>query len=201
MDKKAEIYRCAKELFSAKGFKATNVSEITKMAGIATGTFYLYYPSKEELFMEIYLEENVKLKQASLALIDPDGEPLEVIQNLMIKNQESMRSNPILREWYNKDVFNKIEESYNRAHGLDHMDFVYSVFLELIEKWQAEGKFRQDIDSRMIMAIFTAMITIDSHKDEIGFQYFPEIQDYLTEFIMAGLTDFSKVGAQGNDEN
>lgn len=38
-DKKALIYDCAKELFSAKGFKDTNISEITKRAGMAVGTF------------------------------------------------------------------------------------------------------------------------------------------------------------------
>ena len=62
VDKKAKILDCGKELFSTQGFKDTSVADITKKAGIATGTFYLYYPSKDELFMEIYLEENEKLK-------------------------------------------------------------------------------------------------------------------------------------------
>ncbi len=58
IDKKADILKCGRELFRSKGFKDTNVAEITEMAGIATGTFYNYYPSKDKLFMEIYLEEN-----------------------------------------------------------------------------------------------------------------------------------------------
>ena len=36
-DKKEIIFNCAKELFITKGFKDTNVSDITKMAGIAVG--------------------------------------------------------------------------------------------------------------------------------------------------------------------
>ncbi|WP_242832622.1 TetR/AcrR family transcriptional regulator [Clostridium saccharoperbutylacetonicum] len=39
------------------------MSDITKKAGIGVGTFYNYYSSKEKLFMEIFLEENVKLKK------------------------------------------------------------------------------------------------------------------------------------------
>lgn len=62
-DKKTKIYDCGKEIFSNKGFKDTNVSDITKKAGIAIGTFYNYYPSKEKLFMDIFLEENAKLKK------------------------------------------------------------------------------------------------------------------------------------------
>ena len=46
-DKKAEIFRCGKALFEEKGFKDTNVAEIMRRAGYATGSFYRYYPSKD----------------------------------------------------------------------------------------------------------------------------------------------------------
>jgi AcrR family transcriptional regulator len=188
IDKKAEILRCGKELFSSKGFKDTNVAEITKLAGIATGTFYLYYSSKEKLFMEIFLEENVKLKRAILEVVNPNGNPLNVIQELMQRNMEGITTNPILKEWYNKDVFAKIEEKYREENGLDHVDFMYHSYVEIVKKWQVDGKLREDIDSEMIMALFGAVIIIDAHKEEIGLRYFPKIQDYLIEFIMNGLT-------------
>ena len=187
-DKKAIIYQCAKELFSAKGFKDTNVTDVTEMAGIAAGTFYLYYPSKEHLFMEIYLDENDKLKHAIMENVDTEGEPLQVIQQLMQQNMAGMAANPILREWYNKDIFRKIEEKYREKSGLERVDFLYASFLEIIRKWQAQGKMRADIAAEMIMALFSAVIVMDLHKDEIGFQYFPQIQMHLTDFIMHGLT-------------
>jgi AcrR family transcriptional regulator len=187
-DKKAIIYQCAKELFSAKGFKDTNVTDVTEMAGIAAGTFYLYYPSKEHLFMDIYLDENDKLKHAIMENVDTEGEPLQVIQQLMQQNMAGMAANPILREWYNKDVFRKIEEKYREKSGLERVDFLYASFLEIIRKWQVQGKMRADIAAEMIMALFSAVIVIDLHKDEIGFQYFPQIQMHLTDFIMQGLT-------------
>jgi len=192
-DKKAEILKCARALFSANGFKDTNVSDITKMAGIAAGTFYLYYPSKDKLFMNLFLEENVKLKRSILEAVDPNGDPFSVIQELMRRNMEGMAANPILKEWYNKDVFAKIEEKYREENGLEHVDFMYQSYIEIVKKWQAEGKLRADIDSEMIMAIFTSIITIDTHKDEIGLQYFPKIQEYLMEFIMNGLAPGSKL--------
>ncbi len=43
-DKKAEILRCGKILFTEQGFKKTNVSQITEMAGMATGTFLSLLP-------------------------------------------------------------------------------------------------------------------------------------------------------------
>jgi len=30
---------------------------------------------------------------------------------------------------------------------------------------------------------------IDTHKEEIGLQYFPQLQEYLTEFVLRGLTE------------
>ena len=186
-DKKAEILRCAKILFSEQGFKKTNVSQITEMAGMATGTFYLYSPSKESLFMEIYLEENEKLKRGIMESVDTDGEPLQVIQELMRRNMEGMAANPILREWYNKDVFSKVEQKFMEQNGLEQVDFMYASFFEIIKKWQAEGKIRNDMDADMIMALFNAAIVIDVHKEEIGVQYFPEIQGHLVKFIIDGL--------------
>ncbi|MDI9594669.1 MAG: TetR/AcrR family transcriptional regulator, partial [Atribacterota bacterium] len=56
-----------------------------------------------------------------------------------------------------------------------------------VKKWQNERKMRNDIDAEMIMAIFTALINIDTHKEEIGLQYFPQVLEYLTKFIMEGL--------------
>lgn len=187
-DKKAEIFRCGKEIFSAKGFKSTNVTDITKKAGIAAGTFYNYYASKEKLFMEIFLAENAKLKEELLASIDLNGEPIDITKQMMYLNLKGISENPILREWYNREVFSKIEQHYREENGIEQVNFIYDFFLEVVIKWQEEGKMRRDISAEMIMAIFGALINIDLHKDEIGLQYFPKVMEYMAEFVMKGLT-------------
>ncbi len=40
----------AEEIFGTKGFYQTSVSDITQKAGVAQGTFYLYFPSKNDIF-------------------------------------------------------------------------------------------------------------------------------------------------------
>jgi AcrR family transcriptional regulator len=186
-DTKSILFNCGKELFSRNGFKDTNVSDITKTSGIGTGTFYNYYSSKEVLFMEIYLEENEKLKKKIMRSVNMDQDPGSVVKELMLLNLKGMKSNPILKEWYNKEVSLKIENYFREQKGLNGLDFMYQDFFEIIKKWQEEGKIRNDIDSTMIMAIFTSIITIEIHKEEIGLQYFPEILDHLTDFTMKGL--------------
>ena len=78
------------------------------MVGIAVDTFYNYYSSKENLFLDIYQGENVMLKQSI------------------------MNSNPILWEWYNRDVFSKIEQQYREENGVVKYDFEYNSFAEVI---------------------------------------------------------------------
>ena len=191
-DKKADILNCGKKLFASKGFKDTNVTDITKMAGIAAGTFYIYYPSKDKLFMEIFLGENVKLKKNIIESINLKNDPADVMKEMMLKNQKGMNSNPILREWYNREVFSRIEQNYRMENGLEYVDFLYDSFIKIVNKWQTEGKIRNDIDAEMIMAIFIALINIDTHKEEVGIQYFPQVLEYLVEFTMKGLMDNSK---------
>ncbi len=191
-DKKADIIECGRKLFSSKGFKDTNVAEITKMAGMATGTFYNYYSSKDTLFMDIYLEENEKLKKNIMASLDLEANPINIMREMMYLNFEGMSSNPILKEWYNKDVFNKIEQSYREQNGIDHVDFLYDSFIEIVKKWQNEGKIRNDINAEMIMAIFGTLVNVDTHKEEIGLKYFPQVLEYLAEFTMKGLMDCFK---------
>ena len=193
-DKRTELYRCAKELFSKKGFKDTNVADITKAAGFGVGTFYNYYSSKEKLFMEIYMEENNHLSKDLLASIDLSQEPITLIKQLLILNMEKMLANPILCQWYNRDVSGRIEKLFREETGSEANNFLYQTFYVLVQKWQAEGKMRSDIDSEMIMAIFGAIIKIGFYKEEIGLKYFPQLQDYLTEFVLKGLTDCRGAG-------
>ncbi len=187
-DKKTRLLASGRELFAGKGFKDTNVADITAAAGVSVGTFYNYYPSKEKLFMEIFLEENAKLKKRLLKKIDLGEEPLDLIRKLVAFNLAGMRANPILRQWYNPDVFARIERLFREENGIGAVGFLYETFLELVKRWQGEGKMRSDIDPEMIMAIFAAIINLDAHKEEIGLEYFPPLLDHLTEFVMKGLT-------------
>ena len=190
-DKKQQLYQSAKAIFSERGFKDTNISAITKVASMAVGTFYLYYSSKEQLFMEIFKDENTRLKHELLDKLDLNESPKAIVLRMLKINQEGIQTNPILREWYTSDEFRKIEQAYREAHAIDSLNFLYDTFLSLVEHWQAEGKMRSDIDSKMIMKVFEAVINVDTHKDELGMEYFPGLLDIMTDLILKGLTECS----------
>ncbi|HOH88878.1 MAG TPA: TetR/AcrR family transcriptional regulator, partial [Bacillota bacterium] len=192
-DKKADIFNAGRELFCSKGFKDTNVSEIAKLAGIGVGTFYNYYSSKEELFLEVFLKENEDLKKRLYESVDLNDDPVTFVTKFLTKNITEMNSNLILKEWYNKEFFSKLEQYFYEQDGLSSIDeLMKSGRLELVRQWKAEGKMRNDIDDEMICAIFDSIPYIDIHKFDIGIQYYPQILYYITEFIMKGLTDCTK---------
>jgi hypothetical protein len=189
-DKKAEIFSAGRELFYSKGFKDTNISDIAKLAGIGVGTFYNYYSSKEELFVAVYIKENDEQKRRMFESIDPNDDPVTLVTKIVAQNAVEMNSNLILKEWYNKEFFSKLEKYFYEQGGFKSIDDLSrSGTVELIKLWKAEGKIRDDLDDGMIMAIFNAIPYVDIHKSEIGIQYFPQILLYITKFIMKGLMD------------
>jgi AcrR family transcriptional regulator len=52
-DKKERLIKAGVELFSRNGFNMTTVEDITREAGVAKGTFYLYFKDKRQFYGEI----------------------------------------------------------------------------------------------------------------------------------------------------
>lgn len=52
-DKRDSIIESALKLFEEKGYHNTKISDIVQDAGMAQGTFYLYFKSKEDMFRQV----------------------------------------------------------------------------------------------------------------------------------------------------
>jgi AcrR family transcriptional regulator len=61
MDKQQEILNAALTLFVEQGFHATPTSKIAKEAGVANGTLFHYYKTKDELIVALYVDIKTKL--------------------------------------------------------------------------------------------------------------------------------------------
>lgn len=70
-----EILDAARRVFAERGFKGTTIADIAEAAGIALGTIYLYFPSKDEVFIAL----NQRLVQiiTNALTYGVDGESLE----------------------------------------------------------------------------------------------------------------------------
>src|SRR5205807_37791 len=67
VDRRVELLKIAREIFAEKGFEATTISEIVSRAGVAQGTFYWYFPSKNSLIRTLAEEMQDQIKYALLS--------------------------------------------------------------------------------------------------------------------------------------
>jgi AcrR family transcriptional regulator len=93
-----KIFQSGKKCFERFGYKKTSVDDIVKKAGVAKGTFYLYFPSKEALYLVII---DTFLCEAQEKLKTLLQKPIQREEKLFLKffmPLQYMDKNPILRE-------------------------------------------------------------------------------------------------------
>ncbi len=79
-NKKGKILLAAQELFSDRGYHETTVEEIAKHAGVAKGTVYIYFESKEQLFKEVIKSGFKELTRILEEKLETTNDPLEKIR-------------------------------------------------------------------------------------------------------------------------
>ena len=64
---KRKIFEASMKLFAQKGYDATSIEDITAAVGVAKGTLYYHFSSKEEIF-NFLVEEGMKLLKNSIEI-------------------------------------------------------------------------------------------------------------------------------------
>jgi TetR/AcrR family transcriptional regulator, fatty acid metabolism regulator protein len=82
-DKRTRILEAARSILSAKRYDDVPVSEIVELAGIAKGTFYLYFPSKADLIAAVAEGLQLEIRHAIFSVMDDNQPILEMIQAII----------------------------------------------------------------------------------------------------------------------
>lgn len=69
----ARLLAAAEELFGAQNYRKTTVADICAKAGIATGSFYAHYGSKQDIFAAVVRGINSDLRAAMRIAVDQNG--------------------------------------------------------------------------------------------------------------------------------
>ena len=83
-ERRKMVVRCAKAVFSQKGYYQASIADIIQRADIARGTFYLYFQSKRDVFNSI-LDELIKALEGVIKRIDldPSAPLLEQVRSIL----------------------------------------------------------------------------------------------------------------------
>jgi AcrR family transcriptional regulator len=121
------VLACARKVFAGKGYHAAGVADIIREAGVARGTFYLYFESKRAIFDELLGLLFAEL-EGHIHRIDPaagaEGSALEMLEivgrvfDALLRHRDVTRI--LLREAVGLDAGfdRKLGEFYERLAGL-----------------------------------------------------------------------------------
>ena len=147
-DKRDRILDAAVAVFAKTGFHATKVSDIARQAGVADGTIYLYFRSKEELLVSLFedrLERLLQYLELELEKIDSVPQKFRRIVELQLGLLQDERElaevmTIILRE------STKLIKEFAAPKFMQYLDAIARVVAE----GQARGDFRSDISPHLV---------------------------------------------------
>ena len=90
--RRSQVLAAARERFSKHGLAGTTMDGIAKAAGVAKGTVYLYYKSKEDILRQILDEDLRNLHDDTVPLISGPGTIEEKLQRLLPRRPRLLRS-------------------------------------------------------------------------------------------------------------
>ena len=150
--KREAILRAGVKVFAEKGFFNSKVADIAREAGIADGTVYLYFKSKDEILHSIFdraMEEFIDEGKREIASLNDPAKKLRRIAQLHLERLGADRDLAIVFQVELRGS-TKFMEEFSAAGFHDYLD----VIRETIQEGQAKGKFRKDIKPVVAAKIF-----------------------------------------------
>ena len=143
-DKRHLISEAAIHVFASKGFHQARVSDIAKRAGVADGTIYLYFKSKEELLVSIFEEKMQILLDGLAAAVEGLEDPLEHLRAFARHHFRQVHENRAVAEVLQVELrlSNKFMKDYRPEKLWEYLGFIGKA----VRKGQAQGLIRQDLD-------------------------------------------------------
>lgn len=142
-DKREAILRAAIKVFAGRGYFNSKVADIAAEAGIADGTVYLYFKSKDEILHSIFdraMEEFIAEGKRELAKIPEPVARLKRIAELHLSKLGADRDLAVVFQVELRGSI-KFMQEFSAAGFAEYLDIIR----ETIEEGQASGDFRKDI--------------------------------------------------------
>ncbi len=142
-DKREAILRAAIKVFAGYGYFNSKVSDIAGEAGIADGTVYLYFKSKDEILHSIFdraMAEFIAEGKKELAAINEPAARLARIAELHLEKLGADRDLAIVFQVELRGSI-KFMREFSAAGFGDYLDII----CRTIADGQAAGDFRRDI--------------------------------------------------------
>ncbi|MGL4695486.1 TetR/AcrR family transcriptional regulator [Enterococcus larvae] len=157
-ERKTEILDTAKRLFLSKGYDKTTINDILKEIGIAKGTFYHYFKSKEEVMeavvMRVIEQDMITAKDiaanSELSALD------KIIQYLLaqLPSENEEKSDMV-------DQFPKVENALMKQRAMEGtLQHICPILAEIIEEGNRSGEFQTPFPLEAIQFLIAGIQTL-----------------------------------------
>ena len=192
------IIDAAEKVFFAKGLEAATMDEIAEEAELSKGTLYLYFKSKEELYLQIHLRGNRQLRLAFTRAVKKKKNGIEKLRAI---GEAYYRFYRDYRDYFNAIVYYESKDfDLSTDDGCvqacaEEGGKIMGVVIEAIQTGIDDGTIRSDIDpvktAIALWAKSTGIISLAAVKEDIFKHYYQlsgkEIVGYSFNLMFAAI--------------
>jgi TetR/AcrR family fatty acid metabolism transcriptional regulator len=153
-DKRRLLLDSAVKVFARKGYHAARVGDIAEEAGVAYGLLYHYFESKEDVLRSVFRETWRALIETIKSVEEVEDEPREQLRKV---------AEILLRSWHRdpdlvRVLVLEVTRSQLLAEEMDEIVASFAAIQETVERGQADGSIRPDLDARLASYVFYGAI-------------------------------------------
>src|SRR5690348_4724461 len=150
-EKRETILRAAISVFAHNGYFNSKVADIAREAGVADGTVYLYFKSKEEILHSIFDRSVDEALTAARAQIKSVSDPQEKLRRIALLHLERLGDDRDLAVVFQVELrgSTKFMEEFSAAGFAEYLTLIRSTF----EEGQRAGVFRGDLNAKVVAKI------------------------------------------------
>ncbi|MCW4572918.1 transcriptional regulator, TetR family [Venenivibrio stagnispumantis] len=174
MNTKEKLLISAKKIFSEKGYHDTKVSDIVEDAGVAQGTFYIYFKSKEDIFKELIFSINEKIFKEIENCCNAEEDAENILKNIVNKIANCIYENKEIASIF---LFQMIclNEDFKKIY-IQKMLKLKDYILQIVKKGINQKKFRynnEEVIANIIIGsirqnFLELILTDNKTKEEFG---------------------------------
>ncbi len=161
-DKRDAILRAAIKVFARHGYFQSQVADVARVAGVAAGTVYLYFRSKDDLLVSIFertMKDAIAEGRAALADVPDPVDRLRHIARLHLQRLGRDRDLAVVVQVELRQSI-KFMERFSSTHLQDYLNLIRRT----IADGQAAGVFRSDVNpNTAAKVLFGALDEMATH--------------------------------------
>jgi len=172
--------------FLRDGLRKTRVEQLARTVGIAKGTFYSFFGSKEDLCAAIFEQEEEQRRGEFETILASDADPIETLRSFLAFSLEFIRHDSLAAALRERGELAQVFRGADRERTSEHFDHDVLFVGRLLAELRRNGAAR-DVDARIATGVMRAVAVLGLHEDEVGSDVFPEVMERLIAWVATGI--------------